>query len=113
MSRPADDARIFHLELDPLEQQMPLWRIAAEGSWRADAFTALTQIDDWLAAQPIDADLVVERKAHHAAAYAERAARLQALEAEPKGTLTPEYAVGLFRTLMPDDVMIMSESISS
>ena len=32
---------------------------------------------------------------------------------EPAGTLTPEFAVGLFRSLMPDDVLVMSESISN
>ncbi|HEX8446733.1 MAG TPA: thiamine pyrophosphate-requiring protein [Sphingomonas sp.] len=113
VSKPAADARIFHLDVDPLKEQMPLWRIAAEGSWRADAATAIAQIDGWCADRPIDAATVAERTAHHATAHRARCAQLDALEAEPEDVLTPEYAVALFRTLMPDDVLVMNESISN
>ena len=36
---------IFHIDVDPLKQQMPLWYIAAKRSFRADAATALRQLN--------------------------------------------------------------------
>ena len=113
VSKPADDARIFHLDVDPLKEQMPLWRIAAEASWHADAATALAQLDAWAAAQTIDADAVAARTAHQRAAHDAHRQHLDSLETEPAGTLTPEYAVALFRRMMPDDVLVMNESISN
>ena len=41
VSRPAAGARIFHIDVDPLKEQMPLWYIGARRTLRADAATAL------------------------------------------------------------------------
>ncbi len=113
VSKPAEDARIFHLDVDPLKEQMPLWRIAAEKSWRADAATALTQLLEWMNDQEIDAAVVAARKAHHAAGHDARRQNLDWIETEPKGALTAEFAVALFRSLMPNNVLVMNESISN
>ena len=44
VSRPRAEARIVHIDPDPLKTRMPLWYIPAEASYRADAATALGQI---------------------------------------------------------------------
>src|SRR5690606_20720958 len=44
ISRPSKDARIFHIDVDPLKENMPLWHIGAEETFRADAARALAQI---------------------------------------------------------------------
>ena len=44
VSRPRPEARIVHIDPDPLKTRMPLWYIPAEASYRADAATALGQI---------------------------------------------------------------------
>ena len=59
---------------------MPLWNIAARPA-RADAATALRQLNRHLANAKIDAKAVDERRAHYAALHAERDAQLRALEA--------------------------------
>lgn len=61
VSHPGPDARIFHIDVDPLKEQMPLWRIAAELVCRADAETALSQINGWLAANAPDLDAAPRR----------------------------------------------------
>ncbi|RDA94320.1 hypothetical protein CP533_3773 [Ophiocordyceps camponoti-saundersi (nom. inval.)] len=42
--RPREDAKIFHIDVDPLKQQMPLFYLAAGARFRADALAAVEQI---------------------------------------------------------------------
>ena len=61
INRPAADARILHIDVDPLKQQMPLWYIGAQQMFRADAATALRQINEQLDGIALDATRVRER----------------------------------------------------
>ena len=45
VSKPSDGAVIYHLDVDPLKQSMPLWYIRARRSFQADAATALRQLN--------------------------------------------------------------------
>ncbi|MGO1078543.1 thiamine pyrophosphate-requiring protein [Inquilinus sp. CA228] len=112
VSKPAEGARILHIDIDPLKQQMPLWHIAAEGVFRADAETALQQIHGWLDGQAIDAASVRERTAHYAGLHAARAEALAALEQRPAGAVTAEYLVGRLRALAGTDALFLNEGIS-
>lgn len=42
--KPSRSARIFHIDVDPLKQQMPLFYMAAEARFRADAQESIQQI---------------------------------------------------------------------
>ncbi|KAH6693520.1 thiamine pyrophosphate enzyme [Plectosphaerella plurivora] len=44
LCHPRKDARIFHVDVDPLKQQMPVFYIKAESRYRADALSAVEQI---------------------------------------------------------------------
>jgi acetolactate synthase-1/2/3 large subunit len=113
VSHPSDAARIFHIDVDPLKQQMPLWHVKTEGSYRADAETALRQLLDWLASHPADPVTVASRTAHYAARHAARAASLAALEVTPPdGTLTAEFVVARMRALIDSTMIVLNESIS-
>lgn len=46
--KPKPDAKVFHIDVDPLKQQMPLFYIPSQARYRADALTAVTQITDML-----------------------------------------------------------------
>lgn len=113
VSHPSPGARIFHIDVDPLKEQMPLWHIEAEGVFRANARIALGQVSSWLAANPVDPATVEERKAHYTAAHEARGARLKALERKPDGVLTPEYFVSRLALALDDDVTVFSESVSN
>lgn len=113
VSHPSDEARIFHIDVDPLKAQMPLWRIAAERVCRAHAETALSQLLTWLDGQQIDADAVAARKAHYAARHAARAETLATREARPAAGLTAEYVVARLRAHSDDNTLFMNESISN
>lgn len=113
VSRPAADARIFHIDVDPLKEQMPLWHVAAERVFRADAATALAEIDAWRGAAQIDAGLVTERAAHYAGLHEARARALAAREARPTGPITVEYLTACLREQAGEDALFLSESITN
>jgi acetolactate synthase-1/2/3 large subunit len=117
VSRPAAGARVFHIDVDPLKQQMPLWHIPARQTFRADAALALRQIGERLAsgAVAVDARAVEERQAHYAALHETRARVLAAREAVPAAgaPITPEYLTACVRAAIDDDTIVLSEGITS
>jgi acetolactate synthase-1/2/3 large subunit len=114
VSKPSDEARIFHIDIDPLKQQMPLWHIKAEGVFRADAETALGQINAWVNAKSVDEATVKARTDHYASLHTERAQELAKLERRPEGgAITAEFLVARLRALVDDDMLFLNEGISN
>ncbi|MCJ1399053.1 hypothetical protein MMC11_002255 [Xylographa trunciseda] len=48
-NRPRDDARIYHVDIDPLNATIGAFFFPADGRWRADSYTALLQLNAHLA----------------------------------------------------------------
>ncbi len=117
VSRPATSARVFHIDVDPLKQQMPLWHIPARQTFRADAALALRQIEERLAsgAIAVDARAVEERRAHYAELHEARARGLAAREAVPAAgaPITPEFLTACVRAAIDDDTIVLSEGITN
>lgn len=112
VSRPRDDARIFHIDVDPLKQSMPLWYIPAVQSFRADAATALRQLNQGIAALEIDAARVAERRDHFAGLHQQRAAWLAERE-KPAEHLTTEYVMARLRAMLGEDSIVLNEGITN
>ncbi|CAM2153730.1 Acetolactate synthase-1/2/3 large subunit [Pararobbsia alpina] len=113
VSKPRAGTPIFHIDVDPLKQQMPLWYIPAKRSMRADARTALRQIRESIDALPVDADLVAERRAHYQALHASRARQLDELESTPAQGLTAEYVTARLRRHIDAHTTVLNEGISN
>lgn len=113
VSRPAEDAVIFHIDTDPLKQQMPLWYIAAQASFRADAATALAQLSAYFAQHKPAKAAVTARSTHYAAQHEARAARLAKLEQPGSDdAINGEYVTACVRRHVDADTIIISEGIS-
>src|SRR5262249_27275600 len=54
VSKPREDARIYHIDIDPLKERTPLWYIPARRVFRADSLTALRQLNRYLDSVAID-----------------------------------------------------------
>ena len=113
ISRPAADATIIHLDVDPLKEAMPLWYIGARHAFRTDAATALAQLNAGLDARQPAAEIVDRRSAHHAAASAARRKGLQALEAGAPDAITPEFATACVRRYIDADTIVLNEGITN
>ena len=109
VSRPAVGAPIFQIDADPLKEQMPLFHVAATRVFRADAATALAQLVEL----PADAARVERRRAHWATLHRARLVRLEALETEPAGEISPEYLVARVREIAGEDILFLNEGISN
>jgi len=112
VSKPRADAAVFHIDTDPLKQQMPMWYIPARRSFRADAATALAQINARLDTATIDRGAVEARMALYRARHADRMAVLRAREAKGE-VITPEYLTACVRARCDDTTIVVNESISN
>lgn len=113
VSHPREDAAVYHIDVDPLKQQMTLWYFATRRSFRADAETALRQLNRVLERRQVDAADAEARRAHWARLHEARGAELDELEREPDGEITPEYLVACVRRHIDADTIVLSESISN
>lgn len=111
-NRPAAEARVFHIDTDPLKEQIALWYIGAERRFRADAATALAQLDAALAARAIDPARRAERLAHYAARHEGRARALAARAAAGHTPLTGDYLTARLKTQLDTKTIIVNEGIS-
>jgi acetolactate synthase-1/2/3 large subunit len=110
VNRPGPAAAIYHIDVDPLKQQMPLWHIPARQTFRADATTALDQLDHALRSAAIDP---AERIAHYAQLHDLRQAALRAREQPSGEAITPEYLTACVRRRLDDHTIVVNEGISS
>ena len=110
---PNPKARICHIDIDPLKENMPLWYIPAKRVFRADCATALRQIHDRLGSG-IDSGLLHERTAYCAKLHSRRESQLQEREAEPAGgTITAEYLTACVRRQIDRDTIVLNEGITN
>jgi len=113
VNKPAADAVLYHVDVDPLKESMPLWYIGTRRSFRADAATALQQLNAHFDGLEIDADAVARRQRHYAAEHARRDAELVRREAEPADVITPEYLTACVRRQIGPDTIVLNEGITN
>jgi acetolactate synthase-1/2/3 large subunit len=111
-SAPKPDAAIYHIDVDPLKTQMPLWYISARGRFAADACTVLGQLNAALDRISLDTSLVERRRARWEDFHAVRQALLADKE-RPCGLLTPEFLTAAIRRYLTSETLVVNEGISS
>jgi len=112
VSRPRAGARIFHIDADPLKQQMPLWYIGASLQCQADAALALAQVRNALEEFHPDPDRIQRRRDHLAKEHAAWHRGVDERE-QPKEKLTAEYLVASLRDAIGEDAIVVSESVTN
>ncbi len=114
VSKPRDGVRIWHLDVDPLKQQMPLWHIPARRVFKAHAETALSQLNAGLARFTVNDALITERRDYWAAQHhARRAAQARLEVPGADDGITSEYLIAQVRALMDDRTLILNEGITN
>lgn len=112
-NEPSANAQIFHIDVDPLKAQMPLWDAPLTAAYAADATICLGQILDALRLDPPSAAVVEERRAHYATLHQSRAARLQRREAASSEDITIEGFLADLRERLAPNTIILSEAITN
>lgn len=113
VSRPGGDARICHIDVDPLKRQMPLWDIGAHSSHAADAAVAMEQILKAAPTSALDKELVASRRAYFARHRARLIERLASAEAKPRAGLTLEFLLSRLRNRLGAGAIVLNEGITN
>ena len=113
INKPAHDARIFHVDIDPLKGSIPLWYIGAHRSFGADAATALAQINAHLDREGFDEAVARARIRHYSGLHAERAKQLEQREKPSGDTITPEFLTASVRKAIDADTVVLNEGITN
>lgn len=116
---PPKGARIYHIDSDPLNQQMPISFFPAHGRWKAESFTALTQLvthiknDASLTAALQDPKYSARREAR-TDAHGSRLAKVAAhARLGDQDSLEPHNIGSLLRSLLPDSTTYVLEAITA
>ena len=113
---PRDDARIYHVDIDPLNASIGISSFPAHGRWRADSYTALTQLNAYLThshslktslSDPIYVQRGERLEADRAAQIASFA-KLAALS--PSSTLNIHHVGAAIKSAVPSDTVFVVEA---
>ncbi|KFA65769.1 hypothetical protein S40285_07096 [Stachybotrys chlorohalonatus IBT 40285] len=116
--KPKDDAKVFHVDVDPLKQQMPLHYIQALHRYRADAVTAVKQVTEALrngeAAEKLkarDSTALVEKREE---TFETRLTTIaQASEQLEDGGFGTGHLCQTLRKLVPEDTIYAIEAVTA
>jgi acetolactate synthase-1/2/3 large subunit len=114
-SRPAPDAAIYVVDIDPVKAGMTMWHVPARRIAGADTKVAVEQIARFVRDNDLaDADAVPSRRAEVTAASQERRAALDAQEQPEPGVITPRYLTRCVRELLAGtDALVLTEVITN
>jgi acetolactate synthase I/II/III large subunit len=114
-SKPAPDAEIYCVDIDPLKSQMPMWHIPARRFAAANSRLALGQIATLVRENDlVDAALVDERRTEATARHDRQQAERDLREQPEAGTITPQYLTACVRdALAGQDALFLSEAITN
>jgi acetolactate synthase-1/2/3 large subunit len=113
LSKPSADATVFHIDCDPLKVQMPLWYIPALRQFRADAETALAQMNAALEGMGVSDESVNARLAHYRGRHDARDRALQERERGDHEVITVEYLTARVRAHIGEDYIVLNEGITN
>ena len=116
---PPDDAKIYQVDIDPLNQQIPVSFFPAHGRWRADSFTALSQLVDYITndaslGKHLQNSKYAARKAKVAQAYETRLTTIQSQPClDQDAPLTPHNIGNLLKRELPEDATFVVEAVTA
>ncbi|KZL86978.1 thiamine pyrophosphate enzyme, partial [Colletotrichum incanum] len=119
--RPRIDAKIIHIDVDPLKQNIPLYYIPASRRYRADSETALRQLNTYIAQHTEYSKLskqepFVSRWAALGESHDAYIQELNGLAASPADDLlypTIHYLASQLRILCPEDTVWTIEAVTN
>ncbi|CAK7230693.1 hypothetical protein SBRCBS47491_007673 [Sporothrix bragantina] len=108
---PKEDARVFHIDCDPLKKMMPVFYIAAEQRFLADSLLSVKQLNDHFKASPIQSTEGQEERAEvHKALLAKIDKASQPLE---DGSYGVGHLTKTLRDACPKDTIWAIEAVTS
>ncbi|KAH0539125.1 hypothetical protein FGG08_004296, partial [Glutinoglossum americanum] len=120
---PGPGARIFHVDVDPLKTQMPVFYLAATKRYRAESLTAFRQLNDFLATDPrataslqdpkFAARWTALEKSHSTLLSSLAALALPPAPSDPAPKITTPHLASLLRALCPPTTIFAIEAVTN
>jgi thiamine pyrophosphate-dependent acetolactate synthase large subunit-like protein len=120
--KPSSSAKIIHIDVDPLKQQIPVFYIHSMATFRADSSTALKQINDYVHSQGsllrfIGSKENIEMSQRRDEEYLKRRQEIKDLAMTPEGgddaSLNINYLMAQIRQGVPDDTIWAIEAVTN
>ncbi|KAH9815718.1 putative TPP enzyme family protein [Teratosphaeria destructans] len=115
--KPKAGAKIVHIDVDPLKQQMPVFYVNAVARYRADAETSITQIAGHLKATKHDILSSQRFAARQQALQQSYQRRLDTIAAQaqaaPDATFGCSYLISQVRHAVPRDTIFAVEAVTN
>lgn len=116
--KPNPDAKVFHIDLDPLKQQMPVFYLEAQETYRADSQTAIEQLTEALKtgdlAKKLQSQNVVEIAQKRKEEHEQRLAKFaEAAEPLPDDSFGTGYLCRQIKKLVPEDTLWAIEAVTN
>lgn len=121
LCKPKDTAKIVHIDVDPLKQQIPMFYIPSIATFKADSTTAFKQLNDYIASNTALTQALnsPENLARAKRVQDEYNQRLQALAKEaaapaggPSAPLNAHYLIAQLRKAAPADTIWAIEAVT-
>lgn len=110
--KPSETAKIFHIDVDPLKQQMPVFYIPAKSRHKADATTALKQLNTYIKSQSVNIDT---EKFETVSKESKKRIDQLIMDSKPRedGKISCAYLVRSVREAIPEDSVILVEAVTN
>lgn len=115
---PNKSAKIFHIDVDPLKQQMPVFYLNALSRYRADSFTTINQLNKYLSTPEMTSQLsaasFTKKWEALAVAHQQRLTSI-AQNSVPKedGSFGTGYLCSMLRKAVPKDSIFAIEAVTN
>lgn len=117
--KPKPDARIFHIDVDPLKHLMPTFYIPAIARYQADSFTSLRQINNQLTSKPLWKSILEGPTAQKSwdrlvASHKQRLSDIaKAAQPDSDDHFGPSFVAAAARKACPADTIWVIEAVTS
>lgn len=117
--KPKEDAKIFHIDVDPLKQIMPLFYIKSLARYRADALTSVENITAALksgeAAKTLASRDLTAQESARREGYEARIAAIDEAASAPlaEGSFGSGHLAKVLRSVCPDDTIWAVEAVTN
>ncbi|KAL8689264.1 MAG: hypothetical protein Q9218_005025, partial [Villophora microphyllina] len=117
--KPQPGTRIFHIDSDPLKQQMPVFYIPAEARYKVDSCTAFSQLHTYIS----QSDSLKEKHFHYQfrwdalkEEHSKRMSTIRSLATKPSSSddasYNVSYLISRIRALVPQDTIFAIEAVT-
>ncbi|WP_255437718.1 thiamine pyrophosphate-requiring protein [Thalassobacillus sp. CUG 92003] len=111
--KPNEQCSVFHIDIDPIKKDMPLWHIPTVASYQADSYQALKQLNDYLSNLKVNESLVQKRRKRLSILHEEHRKEWNGKVESLGDVITPEFLSSCIRDVIDEDAIIFNETITN